>query len=83
MIYMRGRKPGKYYQYILDDVLVLVSNCPGTSIKEVADKCNIGWSTARRYLEKLEGDVKLIHREKGKVKVYQPLVREMGDREEK
>ncbi len=70
----RGRKPGFFYEYILSDVLIFVSNSPGASINEVATKCGIGWSTAKNYLNKLEQDGKIIHRELGKNrKVYQSL----------
>ena len=70
----RGRKPGFFYEYILNDVLIFVSNSPGASINEVATKCGIGWSTAKNYLAKLEAEGKIIHRELGKNrKVYQSL----------
>jgi len=72
----RGRKPGYFYEYILNDVFIFVSNCPGASINEVAEKCGIGWSTAKSYLEKLEQDEKITHRELGKNrKVFQRLER--------
>ncbi len=70
---MRGRIPNKYYQYLVDDILIFVSNCPGASINEVSVKCGVGWATAKRYLEKLEQDGKILHREKGRMKVYQKL----------
>lgn len=66
-----GRKPNYYYQFIKDDVLCFVSNNPGASINEVSVKCNIGWATAKRYLELLESEEKLIHRTLGKrIKAY-------------
>ena len=70
---MRGRIPNKYYQYLVDDILSLVSNCPGASINEVAVKCGVGWATAKRYLDKLEQEGKILHRKKGKIKVYQRI----------
>ncbi len=70
---MRGRIPDKYYQYLIDDILSFVSDCPGASTNEVAVKCGVAWATANRYLQKLEQEGKILHRERGKSKVYQRI----------
>jgi len=66
----RGRKPGKYYPEIKTKITATLKRYPGASTHEVAERANIGWATADRYLKKLAREKKVSKRSRGRTTAW-------------
>ena len=66
----RGRKKGRFYPQVKNEVHKVVDEYPGASTNEVAEKAKIGWDTAKKYLKQLEKENKVKSRTRGNGKKW-------------